>query len=90
MQPRRESFTTKPAGGLNDVYVNDIAMSLKKAGKNYFGQATVWIKDETGADVEGATVSGQWSGAVSGASSGVTGPDGQVMLQSPKNSYPSG
>lgn len=80
------SFTTKPAGGADEVYVNDIEMGYKKAGKNYFGLATVWIKNDTGLDVEGATVYGTWSGAVSDAASGVTGPDGQVTLQSPKNS----
>jgi hypothetical protein len=79
------SFTTKPAGGLNEVYVNDIAMSSGQAGKNYYALATVWIKDDTGADVEGATVYGDWSGDVSSTVSGVTGTDGKVTLRSPNN-----
>jgi hypothetical protein len=65
------------------VYVNDIAMGWGQAGKNYYATATVWIKNDSGGDVEGATVYGDWSGAVSGSSSGATGPDGKVTLQSP-------
>jgi len=66
-----------------DMYVNDIAMGWRSAGKNYFGQATVWVKDSTGADVSGATVYGNWSGSASGSASGVTGTDGKVMIESP-------
>jgi predicted phosphodiesterase len=66
------------------IYVNDITMSYQKTGPNYSGLATVWIKDNAGADVAGATVSGSWSGGVSGTSTGVTGSDGKVTLQSPR------
>ncbi len=66
------------------IYVNDITMSYQKAGPNYAGLATVWIKDDAGADVAGATVTGSWSDAVSGTSTGVTASDGKVTLQSPK------
>jgi hypothetical protein len=59
-------------------------MSFKKAGPNYSGLATVWIKNDSGADIEGATVYGEWTGAVNGTSSGDTGPDGKVTLESPK------
>ena len=77
------SFTTKSGSGVVEVYVNDIAMSYKEAGPNYSALATVWIKDDAGTDVEGATVYGEWSGAVSGAANGLTGPDGKVTLRSP-------
>ncbi len=77
-------FTTKPGNGLSEIYVNDIAMSYKKAGPNYSGLATVWIKDDAGTDVEGATVYAEWSGAVSETVSGITGADGKVTLQSAK------
>jgi hypothetical protein len=60
-------------------------MGYTTGGVNYYGLATVWIKDTTGADVEGATVYGTWSGSVSGPGQGVTGADGKVTLQSPKN-----
>jgi len=78
------SFTTRPGTGVGEVYVDNIAMSYKQGGPNYSALATVWIKDDAGADREGATVHGEWSGAVSGTVSGVTGPDGKVTLKSPK------
>jgi protein phosphatase methylesterase 1 len=65
------------------VYVYDIAMSSVKSGTSYYAKATVWIKNDSGGNVSGATVTGQWSGAVSGTSSGTTGTDGKVILQSP-------
>ena len=66
-----------------DMYVNDITMSSGKSGSNYYAKATVWIKSATSADVANATVYGNWSDAVTGSSSGVTGTDGKVTLQSP-------
>jgi hypothetical protein len=66
-----------------DMYVNDITMSSGRAGANYYAMATVWIVSATGANVANATVTGNWSGAVSGSTSGVTGADGKVTLQSP-------
>ncbi|MBU0617197.1 MAG: hypothetical protein KKI02_05735 [Planctomycetes bacterium] len=65
-----------------DIYVNEIAMGGRKSGLFYYAQATVWIKDDTGADVAGVTVVVQWSGAVGGQSEGQTGVDGKVMLES--------
>ena len=59
-------------------------MDWGKAGKNYYALATVLIIDDAPADVEGATVYGQWSGAVSGTASAATDADGKVTLQSPK------
>jgi hypothetical protein len=67
----------------NEIYVYDITMGFRKQGQNYFGQATVWIKGVGGANISGAIVSGDWSGAVSGTSMGNTGSDGKVMLESP-------
>jgi len=64
------------------MYVNDITMGYKKAGKNYAGKAIVWIKDEDTYNVEDATVYGNWSGAVSEPDQGITGFDGKVTLQS--------
>ncbi|MCK4761248.1 MAG: metallophosphoesterase family protein [Candidatus Aminicenantes bacterium] len=76
------SATTDPQGSC-EIYVYDIAMSTTKVGPNYVGQATVWIKDTLGGNVEGATVYGTWSGDVSGPVQGVTGADGKVLLESP-------
>jgi uncharacterized lipoprotein YddW (UPF0748 family) len=71
--------TPTPSG---KVYVNDITMGSGSNGKNYYATATVWIKNDSGADVSGATVYGDWSGCVSGSSSGATGGNGKVTLQS--------
>ena len=65
------------------IYVEDIEMDWGKSGINYYALATVWITDGA-INVAGATVSGNWSGYVSGTASGVTGADGKVTLQSPK------
>ena len=64
------------------MFVNDIAMSYVTKGKNRTAKATVWIKDDTGANVSGATVSGDWTGAASSSTSDVTGSDGKVTLSS--------
>lgn len=79
-----ESATTQP-GGAAEVYVNDIAMGSRISGKNYYAQATVWIRNNSGANVAAATVYGNWSGAVSGPVNGITGTDGKVMLRSPNS-----
>jgi hypothetical protein len=76
------AITVNPAGSQADIYVNNIAMSFRKSGVNYFGRATVSIKDDTGANVSGATVYGTWSGSVSGSASGVTATDGTVLIES--------
>jgi hypothetical protein len=57
-------------------------MGYRKQGQNYYGQATVWIRSVNGANISGAIVSGDWSGAVSGTSMANTGSDGKVMLES--------
>jgi hypothetical protein len=66
----------------NEIYVYDITMGFTKLGVNYSGQATVWIKSAGGQNISGATVSGDWSGAVSESSMGSTGSDGKVTLES--------
>jgi hypothetical protein len=68
----------------NLIYVQDIAMGYRKHATKYWGQATVWIRSAGGANISGAIVSGDWSGAVSGTSMGTTGSDGKVMLESPE------
>ena len=78
------SATTDPTASDPDMYVNDISMGYRRGGRSYYGQATVWIKDDGGANIAGATVYGNWSGSVSGADSGVTLTDGTVMIESPR------
>jgi hypothetical protein len=66
------------------MHVYNIEMNSKVAGPNRSGIATIWIKDTIGANINGATVYGDWSGPVSASASGVTGVDGKVTLQSPR------
>ena len=73
--------TSEPSG---NCYVYDITMSLGSAGANSYGIATVWIKDDSGNDVGGATVDGEWSGLTSETISGTTGTDGKVTFESSK------
>jgi len=66
------------------IHVERIDMSIQRA---YWGLltravATVTIYDENGNPVDGATVSGHWSGLTSDTDSGTTGSDGKVILYS--------
>lgn len=65
-----------------EIFVTDISMGSRRSKQNYYGQATVWIKNTSGADVAGATVTGAWSDLAAALSSGVTGIDGRVMFES--------
>jgi len=66
------------------VAVDGIAMSL---AYNSFGQAyaqaRVTVKDAAGNVIPGATVSGSWSGIVSGAANATTGSTGIAVVRSP-------
>jgi hypothetical protein len=65
-----------------EIYINDIEMGSRSQGPFYYGQATVWIKDDGGADVSGALVTGEWTGAVTETAMGTTGGDGTVFFES--------
>ncbi len=68
------------------MHVGDISMSTtdKKRGKNVFtyATATITIMDASAMPVEGATVSGHWSGLTQDTDSGTTGEGGIVPLNS--------
>jgi len=68
------------------LYVQNIELALyaRKAGRNTFTNAlaTVTVIDTSGAVVEGATVSGMWSGVTSDVDAGVTDASGSVTLSS--------
>ena len=70
------------------MHVASIEMSTDSriAGRNAFvwAVATVTIFNESGNPVEGATVSGDWSGAMSDTESGLTDASGVVVLNSDK------
>jgi len=71
---------TEPGGTTGDMFVADISMSIKKAGRNYLTTAVVAILDQNGAPVANATVYVTWSGVVGGSASGITGSDGTVAF----------
>ncbi|MFC2146153.1 trypsin-like peptidase domain-containing protein [Acidobacteriota bacterium] len=71
---------TDPGPVGDKMHVDSIVVSLKTAGLNNTCKAVVTIVDETGSPVEGATVTGTFSGDASGTESGVTGADGEVTL----------
>jgi hypothetical protein len=79
------SENSATTGTAPEMYVNDIAMGFRTQGPFYFGQATVWIKDDWGVDIAGALVMGDWSGAVSETAMGTTGGDGKIFFESPRN-----
>jgi PKD repeat protein len=70
----------------------DMSTDSKTRGRNTFdwAVATITIFDKSGNPVEGATVSGYWSGATSDIDSGVTDGVGLVSLESNSVKNPSG
>ncbi len=66
------------------IYVDSIAMNLAlNRNRVTYAQAKVTVKDVNGAVIAGATVSGTWSGIVSGSKSAVTSAAGVAVLDSP-------
>ncbi|MDL1988603.1 MAG: S8 family serine peptidase [Deltaproteobacteria bacterium] len=62
------------------MHVEHIDMSIKTAGPNINAIAVVTVLDANGVQVEGATVSGHWSGLTEDTDSGITDADGLVAL----------
>ena len=85
-------FALKPLPAPGKIYVFNIDMTFKKAaaGRNtfYTAVATVTIVDENETPVEGAVVSGHWSGATKDTDSGVIDANGQISLESKKVKNP--
>jgi len=75
------SFTT---GAPAEVYVYDIDMSWYEGKTGYYvATATVWIKDTALNDIDGATVTGDWSGASSQTGvEGITDEYGKTTIES--------
>lgn len=71
-------------GDERTMHIADIGMSWSTQGPFYKAHATVTIVDANDAPIEGAIVSGTWSGAYIGDGSGVTDASGQVTLDSDK------
>jgi protein phosphatase methylesterase 1 len=63
--------------------VGDITMAKVNAGSGrYNATASVLVRDQNGNPVSGATVTGNWSNAVTGTVSGTTAANGRVTLTS--------
>jgi hypothetical protein len=67
-----------------NMYVYDITMASYEGKTNYYyATTTIWIKDDNDANVSGATVTGEWTDAVTkGDEEGDTGADGKITLTS--------
>ena len=81
-----ETGTTLPGGAEPTVYVHDIGMGYRYTGF-YYTQATVWIKNVSGTDIQGAVITAEWqipkrNGYTTSVDTAVTGPDGTVMMES--------
>lgn len=76
------TITAKAAVTLVPMGVGDIAMSLSTSRRNASASAAVTVRDSSGALITGATVTGRWSGVVTGNVSAVTGSNGVARLVS--------
>ncbi len=65
------------------LYVDNIDMRLNVKTSGTRATATVTVRDSSGGLVSGASVSGRWSGVVSGNASGTTTSKGTVSFNSP-------
>jgi PKD repeat protein len=65
-----------------EIFVNGIAMSLIKSGRNTSAQAVITVYDNNGAPRSGVTISGRWSGLTTGNVTGTTSSNGQVVFTS--------
>jgi hypothetical protein len=81
---------TEPPAGAAVMHVDDIAMATKSGGPNVNAIATVIVIDDQGSPVEGATVSGQWSGLTTDSDNGQTDGSGRVSFNSDRLKKPSG
>ncbi len=77
------TITVNPVVAVVDMRVADIAMSLSGSTRTARAVAKVTVRDKAGQPVTGATVTGTWSGLVSGAGSAITASSGVASLTSP-------
>ncbi len=71
-----------PPGDEGSMSVASISLSVRARGPWRTGEAVVTVVDDSGNAVSGATVTGTFSGDVGGTSSGSTGSNGNVTLES--------
>lgn len=76
-------FIAVVAAAKPSLHVEKIGMSLSVKRSGIRSTATVTVTDASGKVLSGATVSGKWSGVVSGTSSATTRSTGQATFTSP-------
>jgi len=72
------------------MHVDAINMSSSGSSRNWRAIAGVVVVDAGGLPVAGATVTGTWTGLVSGSVTGVTGSNGLISLTSPSTKISKG
>ena len=83
-------ITVTEASAIPEMHIASIDMSTKITGINTNAIATVTIFDADNCPVEGATVSGTWSGLTSDRDAGTTDATGEVALSSDRVKRASG
>jgi PKD repeat protein len=66
----------------NVVYVGNLTMTLSSTRQGYSATATVTVRNQSGALVSNATVTGQWSGLTTGTASKTTNRSGNAAFTS--------
>lgn len=80
------SINANPPVAVPSMRIDDITISIKGGKRGATATAAVTVRDGDGNPVAGASLSGTWSGVVSGSASGVTGSNGTANIRSPKSS----
>jgi PKD repeat protein len=81
---RSVAITVDPTVTAVSMHVASIAMSLTTNRSNTRANAVVTLLDSDGRPVPGATVTGTWSGVVSGSASAISGSTGTASVASPQ------
>ena len=77
-----QSVTVSDGSGGGTMHIESITTVVNRGGGSGTVDATFLIVDESGNPVDGATVSGTFSGDLSGTDSGVTNTSGEAILTS--------
>ncbi|MFH1843323.1 MAG: endonuclease [bacterium] len=84
-----DEVSATPQGGTSTpVHIGDITLTTTVIRNKEYGHAAVLVLDDQGTPVQGATVSGTFTGDIPGGDSAVTGSDGIADLTSPKAAKP--
>lgn len=75
-----QSVTVNDGTSAGTMHITSITTAIIRGAGSGTVEATVTIVDENGVAVETATVSGQFSGDLSGTDTGVTGANGEAVL----------